>query len=143
MKQKPTEDQMNEALNPDLSNDFITVGDRQVQIKIMALETEQVFLKTIKGAIGDKVDLSGMKVIDIVNIVCELPAEKLRSLVELIMLNSGEEVDQDWLKTNTTYVVVADMVTAQMEKQRYLDFLFKTMSKFKAGKALLMSLITR
>jgi hypothetical protein len=137
-KQKLTQDQMDEALNSDLSRDFVTIGIdddsiREVKIKIMNARKEPIFIREIKDAVKVDGDLSTQQLITILD---ELPIEKIAVAAAYVVKNSGEDdIDADWLLDHATTVQIIDLIKAQVEKQGYLDFLFGMMAALKTGKA--------
>lgn len=118
-RKKPTQDEIDEALNPILSKIDIDAGKIKVKIQIMTFGIEKEFLKCIKD-VANSVD--GTR--EIKEIINNLPTETLVKMTELILKNSGfEESSAQFVEENCSVVGMVEMIVAQVNKQRYLDFL--------------------
>lgn len=118
-RKKPTQEEVDEALNPVLSKTEIDAGKFPVKIQIMTFGIEKEFLKCIKD-VANSID--GTK--EIKEIINNLPTDTLVKMAELILRNSGfEESSAQFVEENCSAVGITEMIIAQISKQRYLDFL--------------------
>ena len=138
---KVTDEQIQEAINPDLSKDFVVIGideenQKRIKIKIMSARKEPVFLRELKQAVSveglnNTGDITGKNLISLLD---NVPAEKIAILALHVIQNSGEVLTVDWLLDNASIIQMVELIKAQVDKQGYLDFLFKVMAALKLGK---------
>lgn len=147
---KVTEEQMQEALNPGMSKTIIIIGDeenqRSIKIKIMSARKEPIFVRDIKNiavsATGGA-DASKLSIQDLLPLLDNVPTDKIAAIAAQVTNNSGStECDTEWLLDNCSTAQLIELITAQISKQGYLDFLLKMMAKLNLGRATLPSLNT-
>ncbi|WP_378955376.1 hypothetical protein [Pelosinus sp. sgz500959] len=139
---KVTEDQMNEALNPGLSKTIILIGDEEnqksIKIKIMSARKEPIFIRDLKNiavSATGSVDTSKLTIQNLIPLLDNVPTDKIAVLAAQVTFNSGEfESDTDWLLDNCSTAQLIELVTTQINKQGYLDFLLRMMAKLSLGK---------
>lgn len=139
---KITEDQMNEALNPGMSKTFVVIGDednqKSIKVKIMSARKEPIFIRDLKNiavsATGGT-DTSNLTIQNLIPLLDNIPTEKIASLAVQVTGNSGDTCDADWLLDNCSTTQLIELVTVQINKQGYLDFLLRMMAKLNLGKA--------
>lgn len=141
-RKKPTEAEMQEAINPDLSTDYVelpSLGER-VQIKILNSRKEQRFLQILQTASKDITEkmqgkLEGKSFANFLSIVVDMPVESVGAAAKIILDNSNKTIDDALSEDVLSLVEMADLIAAQINKQRYLDFLPRIVSLFRLGKA--------
>jgi len=141
-RNKVTDDQMNEALNPSMSKTIILIGDEEnpksIKIKIMSARKEPIFVRDLKNMAIETtsgLDVSELTIQDLIPLLDNLPVEELAAVAIQVTNNAGETVDTDWLLDNCTIRQLITLVKAQLDKQGYLDFLVQMMASLNLGKA--------
>jgi len=143
---KITDEQMQEALNPGMSKTVLIIGNdentKAIKIKIMSARKEPIFIRDMKNTVAlvmSGVDAAELSTQKLINLLEEIPVEKLADIAVHVTTNSGEAVDADWLLDNCSITQLIELIKLQIDKQGYLDFLLHAMAKLNLGKAVLPS----
>ena len=130
-KRKPTQKEMDEAINPELSETYVEIAGQSVHVTAMYLRTEQKFIKLLGKSITPDL-LNGSNIHEL---LANLPVEDLAALAELCTQNSGSDLTKDDIIDYARFVDIVTLVIEQVKKQGYLDFLSLMVKALKVGKA--------
>lgn len=121
-KRKPTPEEMEKAVNPELTDATASLCGRTFNILVLPLSKEQVFLKLLRRILPQTVSVSGAAVIDAL-LGADLPT--LCELAAVITANAGEDLTAQDILEQARMVDIVTAIQIQLNENGYLDFLLR------------------
>lgn len=119
-RRKVTQEEIDKAINPDLTDAVTTLCGITFKVKVLPLNKEQVFLKMLKSLLPQSV--SGEALIEAllsadIGTLCEMAA--------IIANNSGQELSAGEILEAGRLVDIVTAIQTQLDENGYLDFLLR------------------
>ena len=119
-RRKPTDEEIEKALNPDLTDATATLCGQTFKVRVLPLNKEQVFLKLFKRIMPRA--LSGNALIDAL-LEAEVPT--LCELAAIIAANADVDLQTKDILENGRLVDIVQAIQVQLDENGYLDFLVR------------------
>jgi hypothetical protein len=119
-RRKPTQAEMEKALNPALTDTTTTLCGVEFKVLVLPLNKEQVFLKMFRRVIP--AEMNGASIIEAllnadIGTLCEIAA--------VIAINSEQDMNAEYIYTNGKLVDIVTAIEKQLDENGYLDFLVR------------------
>ena len=121
-KRKPTSEEMEKAINPELTGAIARLCGRTFKVLVLPLNKEQVFLKLLRRVMPSQPSQAA-----IVDALLSADLSTLCELASFAAANSGQDIPQEEILRDGRLADLVDVITVQMNENGYLDFLVKTM----------------
>lgn len=124
---KPTNEQISEVIQPDLSKEKFKIGDKEFQYKLLPIAVEKKFTRAI-GELTQKLGLNDTD--SFVQIIASNIDLKLNSvadlLVDLVLVvcqNQDASFTREYIENNAHTKQLFDIVVEQLRKQELLGII--------------------
>jgi len=126
-RNKPTKEQIEEAIYPALTKDIFKIGDKEFKIQVLPIAVEKRFTHSIQELIGklgiaDTTTLQDM-LVDNIGTKLSSVADLLIDMVYVIILNQDKTISKEYIENNAYAKQLFDIVIGQLHKQELLELI--------------------
>ncbi len=123
--EKPTQQTIDEVIDPSISKDTFKIGEKEFKIKLLPVSIEKKFARSL-SELTSKLNISeGETLLDILTKQIDGKivafADLLTDMVLVIANHQDKTITREYIEENLSSKELYDIVYAQLQKQKLID----------------------